>query len=391
MSAFDIRACATRFASNQHGDGRAFMQAIARGRLQSVRKRVVNAAGDGALGGRLAAIACPQHVAWSAEIGIAQALFAAAKPAASALQLALAYLRNDAELDDFESELSAPQWLYFAGAVLHADGHCRIRRDGPAAYRLTLAGEDYRLGRDGRRWVVESDGELRWAVQHSDDLPFAVAQSGIVLDREGFPYISDYPHARAGRDPAELARVMARISAGWALIEKAFPAYAPWVRDAMADALVVRNKDPDINTSGSAFDFPGLVYLEASPSATKVAECLVHECSHQYLNALHIVSPVVRLDDREAFYSPIKGVDRSTYNVLTAAHALANMMRLYSRIRECVGLDDDEADKLKIMVDWFFSDYCEALDRSKALTETGRIFWNATKAGVAEYWDAKAA
>ena len=81
--------------------------------------------------------------------------------------------------------------------------------------------------------------------------------------------------------------------------------------------------------SGSVGDRFGIIYLSLGLNAVTMAESLVHEASHQYLNVLCRLGPVDDGTDTRLYYSPAMRTDRPLGRILVAYHAFANMLLFY--------------------------------------------------------------
>ncbi len=91
--------------------------------------------------------------------------------------------------------------------------------------------------------------------------------------------------------------------------------------------------------SATSMDWPGVVSCSFPIGAAALAETFVHEASHQHLNIVRRLGPVVNRTDAGLYYSPLKGSARPIEAILVAYHAVANMLLFY---RDCLssGIED---------------------------------------------------
>lgn len=92
--------------------------------------------------------------------------------------------------------------------------------------------------------------------------------------------------------------------------------------------------DPEAHLSASYQEAIGTVYLSLHPSPLTMAEAVIHEVSHNKLNALFEVDPVILNDRSETYASPVRPDARPIHGVLLAVHAFLPVARLYDRMLE---------------------------------------------------------
>ena len=92
--------------------------------------------------------------------------------------------------------------------------------------------------------------------------------------------------------------------------------------------------DDHKHLSASYAEAIGTVYLSLHPNAMVMAEALIHEFSHNKLNALFEVDPVLVNAFTSMHTSPIRPDPRPLHGVLLAAHAFLPVARLYERLIE---------------------------------------------------------
>jgi HEXXH motif-containing protein len=136
----------------------------------------------------------------------------------------------------------------------------------------------------------------------------------------GFPP-ADEGAAVPGRVPPEAAE---SVALSLALIGRAAPAYRRWVGWGLRDGVVVP-AGPGSPRAGASADWPGLVFLSAPHDPAALAELLVHEATHQYLQLASRVGPVDDGSDQDAYRSPLEGMERPLSRLLAAYHAFGNV------------------------------------------------------------------
>src|SRR3954454_16108937 len=78
----------------------------------------------------------------------------------------------------------------------------------------------------------------------------------------------------------------------------------------------------------------GTIYLSLHPSRMTLAEALIHEFSHNKLNALFEVDEVLENAWSPLYTSPVRPDPRPLHGVLLAVHAFLPVARLYEKMLE---------------------------------------------------------
>ena len=100
--------------------------------------------------------------------------------------------------------------------------------------------------------------------------------------------------------------------------------------------------------SGSSIHFAGVVSSGFPADEEAVAECLVHEVSHQYFLLLESVVPMVDpAQEQVQVWSTFKGRHRPLNRVLLAYHAAANMALYWTGIATARGMTDYRRHELR--------------------------------------------
>jgi hypothetical protein len=129
------------------------------------------------------------------------------------------------------------------------------------------------------------------------------------------------------------------------LLEDHLPHYFDWVVRIIRRVIVL-HAGPNVLHSGSPENQHGTILISDNSRALSVAEMLIHESSHQYLELLNKLGPTVDPGHTQLYYSPAKQCDRPLHKILLAYHAFANVMLFYRGVAEC-GLADSRFAKFQ--------------------------------------------
>jgi HEXXH motif-containing protein len=376
---------AAAFASPSGGDNTGAVRALALGRLNSTRKRIVAAlAGSGQeeTAQALLSLLPGKGSAWRPETGLALSAYRNQQHGLAALQLAAACAGMGGS-GQITIRLETAQWLYLDGWLMAVNGQCGLRAEGSSiVIDSDLGSATYRTSKENR-WLPSEASLGPWTAFASGGLsPRYVTVSGLRHSVEGFPWISGNPPLAAdtggaseGPRPGVADRPISSIQQGWGVIIKHTPVYGAWVANTAAGCLLIDPSGTHSAQSGSSYDHPGLIAIEPPECPLFCGEILVHECSHQHLLIYTMAAPLVTNGSREMYYSPIKRAHRSIDRVLTGAHAVGNMIVYYATLRHTMELDQRSQERFDQHCKWFSEDYRAALDRSESLTEAGQALW----------------
>ena len=133
-----------------------------------------------------------------------------------------------------------------------------------------------------------------------------------------------------GHDATEWTRVL-RSSLG------VIAAHMPDLRremDLFVSQIIPVGFDREKHLSASYREAIGTIYLTLHPSEMTMTEALVHEFSHNKINALFEVDDVLENAFFPLYKSPVRPDPRPLHGVLLAVHAFLPVARLYERMIE---------------------------------------------------------
>jgi HEXXH motif-containing protein len=212
-------------------------------------------------------------------------------------------------------------------AAIFENGHLHLlRQDRQDALDLDMlaAAEDpppaWPPGIEVRRPYRPLGGTLSFALEDNNPLALLEAhpdKTGNAIDLGG--------HAET-----EWA---ATLQGALALIE----AHLPDLRremDIFIHQIIPVGWDDVQHLSASYQEAIGTIYLTLHPSLMTMAEALIHEFSHNKLNALFETDPVLENAFSPLYSSPVRPDPRPLHGVLLAVHAFLPVARLYEKMIE---------------------------------------------------------
>jgi HEXXH motif-containing protein len=104
--------------------------------------------------------------------------------------------------------------------------------------------------------------------------------------------------------------------------------------DLVLAQLVPVGYDAERHLSASYQESIGTVYASLHPATMTMAEALIHEFSHNKLNALFELDPVLVNAFAPLFRSPVRPDPRPLHGILLAVHAFLPVARLYEHMLE---------------------------------------------------------
>lgn len=186
------------------------------------------------------------------------------------------------------------------------------------------------------RITILPSGEVRGAEQ---DSPYSPLTGGILFaqaDNNPLRMLEAHPD-KAGNAIDLGGRSLAEWTGALVRALDAIGAHLPAFRAEIA--LVLRQMIPvgffeEAHLSASYQEAIGTVYLSLHKSPLTMAEAIVHEVSHNKINALLELDPIIENDRDERYASPVRPDPRPIHGVLLAVHAFLPVARLYEQMLE---------------------------------------------------------
>jgi hypothetical protein len=221
-----------------------------------------------------------------------------------------------------------------------------------------------------------------WHAAGADDLPVVNAEKyQLILFFSNALDSIEFAEGKSIVSEVRPERIASASREAVSLLRTHASPYLRWVARVIRCVIPVHAKRSMIR-SGSDFDLPGTIQMSFRTSAVALAEMLVHEASHQYFHVLCRLGDLTDGTDSQLYYSPVKRMKRSIYNILLAYHAFANVLLFY-RLCRANGLDDDgyalhnEEDLIPQL-----EQLETPLRTTDALTPLGRALWKPLAARI---------
>lgn len=163
-----------------------------------------------------------------------------------------------------------------------------------------------------------------------DGLVLALADNNPLSEFEAHPDKSGNALDLGGQ-PVE--RWVGALSDALGLVDAALPELAAEIRLVM-QTLVPVGYEPEKHLSASYAEAIGTAYLTLHPDAMTMTEALIHEFSHNKLNALWALDGVLENAFSPLYRSPVRPDPRPLHGILLAVHAFVPVARLYERMLE---------------------------------------------------------
>lgn len=202
-----------------------------------------------------------------------------------------------------------------SGALRFTNGRLTVGGgEGPAT--LDLA----RL--EGHPWVKRPYREV------SGDVVLALADNNPLAMIEAHPDKSGNAVDLGGKSEDEW---VSALRGALEIIGRDLPEFRAEM-DVTLSQLVPVGHDAEKHLSASYQEAIGTVYLTLHPDPMTMAEALIHEASHNKLNALFELDRVLENAHTPLFTSPVRPDPRPLHGVLLAVHAFVPVARLYERM-----------------------------------------------------------
>lgn len=117
------------------------------------------------------------------------------------------------------------------------------------------------------------------------------------------------------------------------IIKEYTPQYLPWTARTIHQMFLL-SPNPGRVESGSVEHYLGLVHLSLHGEPLPVAELLVHEATHQYMNVIAKLEPLDDGSDPKRYWSPAVNTERPVSKIIAALHAFGNVILFYRSCRE---------------------------------------------------------
>ncbi|MDI1443163.1 HEXXH motif-containing putative peptide modification protein [Polyangium sp. 6x1] len=240
----------------------------------------------------------------------------------------------------------------------------RIRQKAPPRQLVsTTAGISIGLPEDTRAVVFENEGKIvveraegvhTLSLQALEAQPpgYSAARGGVTVSRPFFPIDGGTVLALVDTNP--LAMVEAHPDKEGNAIDLGGKDVAEWTTSLAAALDLVREHLPDLrgeielfvqqivpvgyhaekHLSASYQEAIGTIYMSLHPSLMTMAEAVIHEFSHNKINALFEIDSVLENAFSPLYTSPVRPDPRPLHGVLLAVHAFLPVARLYERMIE---------------------------------------------------------
>jgi len=149
------------------------------------------------------------------------------------------------------------------------------------------------------------------------------------------------------------------------------PEYLPWIARTFHQLFLLIPKSGKIE-SGSVEHYLGLIHLTEHFEPLPIAELLVHEATHQYMNILMKLEPLDDGSDTKLYWSPAVETVRPVSKIVAAFHAFGNVLLFYRRCRERGMVNSPECDRQHALLSGWMRDLIPPITDNPALTKSGR-------------------
>ena len=164
----------------------------------------------------------------------------------------------------------------------------------------------------------------------SHDIVLALADNNPLAMEEAHPNKSGNAIDLGGK---EASAWTAALGEAFALIERHLPELRAEM-DLYIHQIVPVGWDAEKHLSASYQEAICTIYMSLHPSGMTLAEALIHELSHNKLNALFEVDEVLENAWSPLYASPVRPDPRPLHGVLLAVHAFLPVARLYEKMIE---------------------------------------------------------
>jgi HEXXH motif-containing protein len=261
-------------------------------------------------------------------------------------------------------QLSEPIRLRWGDWLLPAADALEVGSDGTAA---TVSWS----GRGGRGVVELAAAGGAWRGEAAEAL-HRVQGHGVgftLLTRDALA-MRDYEDLLERALPWIDERMLVVFADALALLHRFTPEYLPWI-DRTVHQLFLLSPRPSKVESGSVEHYLGLVHLTAHGEPLPVAELLLHEATHQYMNVLAKLQPLDDGTDDRLYWSPAVETDRPVSKIIAAFHAFGNVLLFYRWCRERGLPNAAECDRQEALLGGWMEHLVPPVVDNPAITDTG--------------------
>lgn len=243
--------------------------------------------------------------------------------------------------NEWKLGLSKPAVFFWGDWVLPECDELRVASDNAGArIELALGSERTQITftrhAEGSGWECDTPGRtVRLPTFGSGTRQLVLLPRSAALSAGFFGDDEDAANALEDFSP----EVMETLTRALELLKRHVPPYFEWVMR-IIKRVTILHSEQNLLRSGSHQNQHGTIHISNNLRVLFVAEMLVHEASHQYLELLRKLGPTVDPTHDKLYYSPVKRCDRPLHKILLAYHAFANVMLFYRGVTER-GLTDE--------------------------------------------------
>ncbi|MFO0629336.1 MAG: HEXXH motif-containing putative peptide modification protein [Polyangiales bacterium] len=198
---------------------------------------------------------------------------------------------------------------------------------------------------DGPRLTVRrAEGEVTMTPDAAPEAPWVLRPYHPVTDRIALATADNNPLSMFEAHPDKQGNAIdlgGRSADAWCeTLRACLDLVARWLPDLRAEIdlfvhqFVPVGYDDHRHLSASYQEAIGTIYLTLHPSLMTMTEAVVHEFSHNKLNALFELDPVLENAFWPLYTSPVRPDPRPLHGIVLAVHAFQPIARLYERMIE---------------------------------------------------------
>jgi len=265
----------------------------------------------------------------------------------------------------FTADLETAFRLRWGNLLLPEAKHVRVRSDGVRAEVLACAD-------DATRIVELTCAQGEWTGDGVERLVRLDCHGvGMTVFTQSQLDVKDFDELRTRAVRTIDPRIISVLEEAVEIVRTCAPVYLPWIQRPLHHVFLLRPMPNNIE-SGSVEHYLGLIHVSAHAEPLPVAELLVHEASHQYMNVAKKVEPLDDGSDTNLYWSPPVQRERPIRLILAAYHAFGNVLEFY-RMCARAGFDNQaECARQEQLLGGWLRELEGPLDDNPSLTATGR-------------------